>query len=105
MNATIKRRWTTALRSGEYRQGRENLRVEAGAGRPPLYCCLGVLADLLDPDGWEEDNLHRGMDATLSPRVLEEVGLASADQDRLIELNDECRASFEIIADWIDARL
>lgn len=48
MNPTLKKQWIEALRSGKYRQGRGSLRSESGE-----YCCLGVLCDLVDPDGWE----------------------------------------------------
>lgn len=37
MDATLKRKWVEALRSGEYVQGKQCLQSE---GR---YCCLGVL--------------------------------------------------------------
>ncbi len=106
MNATIKHQWTAALRSGEYRQGRENLRTEAGPSAPVLYCCLGVLADLLDPDGWEPGgNLHRGFDTMLGPGVAAAAGLIEGDQDELIYLNDESEWTFSAIADLIDKRL
>ena len=40
MNPEIRARWTAALRSGEYEQGRSVLRHN------DLFCCLGVLCDL-----------------------------------------------------------
>lgn len=40
MNPEVKARWVAALRSGEYKQGKEFLRY---GGR---FCCLGVLCDL-----------------------------------------------------------
>ncbi len=40
MNADIKAKWLEALRSGEYQQGRRQLR------KGDTYCCLGVLCDL-----------------------------------------------------------
>lgn len=40
MNPQVKEKWINALRSGEYKQGREKLRSPNG------YCCLGVLCDL-----------------------------------------------------------
>jgi len=46
MNALAKR-WVTALRSGQYEQGKYALRT--GDDR---YCCLGVLADVAAPDCW-----------------------------------------------------
>ena len=41
MNKEIKDRWTTALRSGAYKQGRYKLCYN------DKYCCLGVLCDIL----------------------------------------------------------
>ena len=41
MNKEIKARWVEALRSGNYEQGRYNLR------RSDRYCCLGVLCDVV----------------------------------------------------------
>lgn len=44
MKRELRDRWITALRSGEYRQGKESLcRLYADE---PAYCCLGVLAKL-----------------------------------------------------------
>ena len=40
MNPKIKEKWLKALRSGEYKQGRESLRKD------DKYCCLGVLCDI-----------------------------------------------------------
>lgn len=39
-------RWTKALRSGEYRQGQKALVRQDFAGNN-LYCCLGVLCELV----------------------------------------------------------
>lgn len=40
MKAEIKQKWITALRSGEYKQGKRRLKDGDS------YCCLGVLCDL-----------------------------------------------------------
>lgn len=40
MKANIKERWLAALRSGDYKQGTDRLRIEN------TFCCLGVLCDL-----------------------------------------------------------
>ena len=40
MNKKIKAKWLTALKSGDYRQGRMELK------NGPEFCCLGVLCDL-----------------------------------------------------------
>ena len=43
----LKDKWLEALRSGEYSQTTETLKDENG------FCCLGVLCDVIDPDGWK----------------------------------------------------
>jgi hypothetical protein len=40
MNQDIKTKWVAALRSGEYQQGRSQLRKD------DKFCCLGVLCDI-----------------------------------------------------------
>ena len=40
MNPRVKDMWLTALRSGEYKQGKHQLRTDN------KFCCLGVLCDL-----------------------------------------------------------
>lgn len=44
MNPDVKAKWLDALRSGDYKQARDDLRVGEGDGAS--FCCLGVLADL-----------------------------------------------------------
>lgn len=44
MNPEIKAKWLAALRSGEYKQGRNRLRTNVPGA--PQYCCLGVLCEL-----------------------------------------------------------
>jgi len=51
MNPDIKNRWTTKLRSGEYKQGRNNLRVYDVANEEERFCCLGVLCEIAVEDG------------------------------------------------------
>ena len=46
MNPEIKAQWIAALRSGEYRQGRNTLR-----DAKDRFCCLGVLCDLAEKAG------------------------------------------------------
>ncbi len=61
MNRKWKKKWIEALKSGEYKQCQEKLRAKSGR----RYCCLGVLADIADPEGWEKTRSlkayeHRG---------------------------------------------
>lgn len=41
MRPKVKKEWIAALRSGDYRQGRGQLRSEDNS-----FCCLGVLCNL-----------------------------------------------------------
>src|SRR6185503_10300407 len=47
MNPEFKAKWLEALRSGRYQQATDVLRDESNC-----FCCLGVLADIIDPTGW-----------------------------------------------------
>lgn len=54
MNRDVRDRWVTALRSGDYAQGRHALALHRGQPDDPsltTYCCLGVLCDLAYRDG------------------------------------------------------
>ena len=44
--SNLKERWIEALESGKYTQGRGQLRLQDS------FCCLGVLCDLVNPNGW-----------------------------------------------------
>lgn len=46
MNPEVKEKWIEALRSGRYTQADGRLRTRLG------YCCLGVLCDLYNHNGW-----------------------------------------------------
>ena len=43
-------KWVSALQDGKYTQGNGTLKDLAGGDE--LYCCLGVLADIIDQEGW-----------------------------------------------------
>jgi hypothetical protein len=49
MKPEVKTKWVEALRSGKYKQAEGVLRDEDGS-----MCCLGVLCDILAPEGWKE---------------------------------------------------
>ena len=114
MNKRIKKQWVELLRSGEFEQGRGHLEQDN------KFCCLGVLCQIALVEGACEfeviqsvnsanikynryDSHH--VDETLSPHLLEWADLPAVDMDVLIELNDEHRASFQEIADYIEKSL
>lgn len=103
MKKRLKNQWIKALRSGEYKQGRQRLRSSKEE-----FCCLGVLCDIgLDTD-WVLDaargdwGISRretfGMPSDLD---LQALGLPSLAAWDLARLNDGGRP-FSEIADWIE---
>lgn len=117
INPEWKARWLEALRSGKYQQGKYRLRDNAdGADR---FCCLGVLCDTYDPNGWGPNNSDPdsvdsrlvymapdgGVGSAYLPLQIEaEVGITQSAQDKLTSLNDEPH-DFDYIADWIEVYL
>lgn len=103
MDPTLKERWVTALRSGEYQQGQGVLRTT-----DDHFCCLGVLCDLIDRDAWSQgDDLtepwdHRGAYGFPTQDMLNQVGLDLGLAHHLATLNDE-GANFATIAGAIEA--
>lgn len=132
MNASVKKQWVDALRSGEYKQGIHTLRRQCEG--QDQFCCLGVLCDLyskafptaagkwnhgitvgdmvpfvrLDSNGEEEAELE-----CLPPAVREWAGLETGDpilsfaDDRFCvsTLNDDERLDFNAIAHLIEEQL
>jgi hypothetical protein len=118
MGITIQE-WTNALRSGNYKQGKNYLRNATDE-----FCCLGVLCDLADPSKWERttsDERHEvyawGAEASTQLIHNEDLELAIGlngmvsntwgsftIQDVLAQHNDN-GATFAEIADMIDAGL
>lgn len=114
----VKKAWLAALRSGFYKQGREELRREVG--NSARYCCMGVLCDLgkFRNSRWVEvDSAKRGrvysyacddgyaINTGFPPdHVMQAAGLDRGVSHHLALLND-IGMSFEAIADWIDENL
>lgn len=59
MNSEIKAKWVTALRSGDYKQAKNRLKVDKPDGSFG-YCCLGVLCDIAEKAGVGETIRHGG---------------------------------------------
>lgn len=108
MNPEIKEKWLKALRSGKYQQGKNYLYIDG------CYCCLGVLCDLVDPEGWVEGErplhqhlkiyLHDDFDTLPSTKMLEKVDLSLYDAQKLSSFNDDGK-KFDYIADYIQNNL
>ena len=114
MKPEIKAAWIAALRSGEYKQGRQRLR-RTGVG----HCCLGVICDVYSKltggaGQWEEPDANwgerftfgRDSDAVFpTEKLLAVLGLKKEDASTLYKMNDgivNTPRSFAEIADWIE---
>lgn len=112
MNEEYKERWLTAFRSGKYKQGRRVLR-----GSKDHYCCLGVLCDVANPEGWEKDDTNawcnEGVDYLPSDKVIDMTGFNhshdfiryNGEPHEIFVLNDTYKLSFDEIADLIEEQL
>lgn len=124
MDPEVRRRWTAALRSGEFQQGRGKLAAVEETSDERRYCCLGVLCELAARDGvvtvrdgvdWVSYMDNDGpMQINYLPRAVASwAGLSSTnprirsinvsgDTPTLSYLNDS-GYTFDQIADVIDA--
>lgn len=113
MNEDVKKAWVAALRSGKYKQGRGSLRTPDGE-----FCCWGVLCDLAPKDVMRDEDWN--VWALAPDAVIEWAGLPdrasgtprvkiakcrSGAPTPLATLNDTHGATFDEIADAIEAQL
>lgn len=115
MNKEVKKKWIKALRSGEYKKGRNSLKIIQGD--KITYCCLGVLCDLYGKENgtkWSKNTTPypeflRQM-SVLPKVVMNWAGLTTTTGDikykngkvsSLMNLNDNGR-SFKWIASVIE---
>lgn len=61
MNPEVKEKWLSALRSGEFTQGKNLLHKFNPEMQEETYCCLGVLCAIAVQDGVIEAPLKRGI--------------------------------------------
>jgi hypothetical protein len=106
MDQEVKAKWVEALRSGKYAQS-FNL-LQDGHG----HCCLGVLCDLVDKDGWWVQDggeiyteiEHRTCRTFPHETVLSLSKLAPDAAAELARQND-AGLDFAEVADWIEKYL
>jgi hypothetical protein len=114
----LKAKWVAALRSGNYIQGSGRLkRKRWSAGNEPVtqFCCLGVLCDIVKPDGWK-DNISNYPYHTFNEgkstqeeypnlNTMKEFGIYTSAVKKLASLNDDDKLDFNKIADYIEKNL
>jgi hypothetical protein len=112
MEQALKDQWVAALRSKAYKQGQKRLRHDGD-----FFCCLGVLCDLVDPNGWipgydsDETGAYFGYDygeftdSCMPPdTLLGSANLSAAFAGTLAQMNDDGR-TFAEIADYIEEHI
>jgi len=105
MNPELKAKWVEALRSGEYKQGSNRLLTADGR-----YCCMGVLCNLIDPEGWTETLSHKTESGISYSQgmgfesVLKISDIPAGVTMTLANMNDKGK-SFPEIASYIEANL
>lgn len=116
----LKAKWLAALRSGDYKQGKNYLHNSA----KDTFCCLGVLCEVagiprrdakLFGDPVDDYNFAGKFSAGTVysvPGKFEmknsETGdwpIPEPDRDTLIDLNDNKNWDFQAIANWIEANI
>lgn len=121
MDAELKKKWTDALRSGKYTQGKGWMKQQTKD--QTSYCCLGVLCDVSlgfqdKPNNfsWNDGECYwrpkplegerfGSNSSTFTPDQLAKLGLTPEEQKTLWEMNDDQGKTFAEIADWIEAKL
>ena len=121
MDANVKQLWISALRSGEYDQGRGVLHYERDGVHS--YCCLGVLCDVAVRQGIisaprevDKEYIYAGATTELPIPVMEWAGLdnpsgslgrwvsltGNVRSANLVNMNDALQMPFWKIADVIE---
>jgi hypothetical protein len=99
----VKDKWVAALRSGDYKQGRNKMRSFEDE-----FCCLGVLCDIVDKSTWRPYNhgyyKHDGVASLPSDSIRKEVKITDTQVSELAELTDSGK-DFKEIADYIEENL
>lgn len=115
MNPKIKAQYIEALR-GHYTQTYGVLMARQPDGSF-CYCALGVLCDVISPDGWEDTGLvmYEGTGmiyqtlnccTTVLPTELRlHAGLSVEEESYLLDLNDHEKLTFAQIADCVESNL
>lgn len=105
----FKEKWLSALRSGEYKQGKGKLFAEDNT-----YCCLGVAAHLCGVPNYKLLNMayvdnNQFIETRIPPpegypREITMTSTGSEIAKKLAVMNDDGKSFIEI-ADWIEANL
>lgn len=95
MNREIKKKWLEALRSGNYKQGSHRLRDGN------TFCCLGVLCDIIDPDGWRkfEGQYYHGESSGVLPKPI--CSICEIQEDPHVDVGGGMKYSLASVNDGV----
>lgn len=89
MKSELKKKWLTALNSGKYKQGQEELLYIDIYG-DKCYCCLGVLCNLWAKEKHKKMSICDEDGGQLPPKkVLDWAGLSEDESHSLANINDD----------------
>lgn len=99
----LKEKWISALRSGQYKQGRGRLRNE-----DDHYCCLGVLCEVMgipwEPSEETGDMSYAGSIAYVPGQYAQQIGITPGGLfDKEITMSDLDDQTFSGVAALNDA--
>lgn len=106
MSPELKEKWVAALRSGKYKQGKKVLRTYENT-----FCCLGVLCDIANPNGWEPAPGSWAYQGNQHDLIGTDLDYLDRKQSCLANMNDGCGEwynnpqTFEQIATWIEENM
>lgn len=106
MNPKYKASWLRALRSGQFKQGKQRFYADGN------YCCLGVLCKIAGvpftvgpgDEGRPEWRVAGNL-GTLNFELRNEFDIPGEVHQTLVQMNDLDNKSFAEIADWIEENL
>src|SRR6185295_1148855 len=105
--------WLARLRSGKYQQAKGSL-CKVDDNGDEAFCCIGVLADVIDKDGWSgprpslwlmTPKMFHGTSMFMAGSEFHEAIGYLVSQEELSEWNDAQGLSFSEIADRIEQSL
>jgi hypothetical protein len=104
---TIREKWIEALESDKYRQCVRYLRRKVDG--IDCHCATGVLADIIDPKGWNNDEFLGWYWHGWHQRITLSLHLVGAGTNReevaTVERMNDCGEYFTTIAKWLREKM
>ena len=88
MKRELRDRWVQALTAGSYEQAKSALR-RIGTDGTKRYCCLGVLCDIVNQEGWLGPGMHTIGHGMIYPDAADMLGLPHDWVMALARMNDD----------------